>query len=65
MRVIHINQLIEAKKAAGRLKDLDDIKQLSKQKKITKINPAETSVNAVFKEDCLLRLQKILESGIS
>lgn len=33
IRVVHINHLIEAKKAAGRLKDLDDIKQLQKRKK--------------------------------
>ena len=33
IRLIHINQLIEAKKAAGRLKDLDDIQQLQKRKK--------------------------------
>jgi hypothetical protein len=33
IRVVHINHLIEAKKAAGRLKDLDDIKQLQKKKK--------------------------------
>lgn len=32
IRVIHINHLIEAKKAAGRLKDLDDINQLQKRK---------------------------------
>lgn len=30
IRIIHINQLIEAKKSAGRLKDLDDIEQLQK-----------------------------------
>ena len=33
IRLIHINQLIEAKKAAGRLKDLDDIQQLQKRRK--------------------------------
>ncbi len=33
IRLLHINQLIEAKKAAGRLKDLDDIEQLQKRKK--------------------------------
>ncbi|MBN8674671.1 MAG: hypothetical protein J0L56_11080 [Chitinophagales bacterium] len=33
IRVIHINHLVEAKKAAGRLKDLDDINQLQKLKK--------------------------------
>ncbi len=33
IRMIHINHLIEAKKASGRLKDLDDIKQLQKKKK--------------------------------
>jgi predicted nucleotidyltransferase len=33
IRIIHINQLIEAKKASGRLKDLDDIKQLQRKKK--------------------------------
>ncbi len=33
IRMIHINHLIEAKKAAGRLKDLDDINQLQKRKK--------------------------------
>lgn len=32
IRVVHINQLIEAKKAAGRLKDLDDIKQLQRKR---------------------------------
>lgn len=32
IRLIHINQLIQAKKAAGRLKDLDDIKQLQRKK---------------------------------
>ena len=32
IRVLHINHLIEAKKAAGRLKDLDDIQQLRKRK---------------------------------
>ncbi|MBL7740966.1 MAG: hypothetical protein JNK14_17220, partial [Chitinophagaceae bacterium] len=32
IRVLHINQLIEAKKASGRLKDLDDIQQLQKRK---------------------------------
>ncbi len=29
VRLIHLNQLIEAKKAAGRYKDLDDIENLS------------------------------------
>jgi hypothetical protein len=33
IRMIHINHLIEAKKASGRLKDLDDINQLQKKKK--------------------------------
>jgi hypothetical protein len=33
-RAVHINHLIEAKKAAGRLKDLDDIKTTSKKEKI-------------------------------
>jgi predicted nucleotidyltransferase len=33
IRIIHINQLIEAKKASGRLKDLDDIKQLQRKRK--------------------------------
>lgn len=33
IRVVHINQLIEAKKASGRLKDLDDINQLQRKKK--------------------------------
>ncbi len=33
IRTIHINSLIEAKRAAGRLKDLDDIEQLQKHKK--------------------------------
>lgn len=33
IRIIHINQLIEAKKASGRLKDLDDIQQLQRKKK--------------------------------
>ena len=32
IRIIHINHLIEAKKASGRLKDLDDINQLKKKK---------------------------------
>jgi predicted nucleotidyltransferase len=31
--LIHINELIKAKKASGRLKDLDDIKQLQRRKK--------------------------------
>ena len=29
IRFIHLNNLIEAKKAAGRFKDLDDIEKLS------------------------------------
>lgn len=33
IRVIHFNDLIRAKKATGRLKDLDDINQLQKRKK--------------------------------
>jgi hypothetical protein len=33
IRIIHINHLIDAKKASGRLKDLDDINQLQKRKK--------------------------------
>lgn len=33
IRIIHINHLIAAKKASGRLKDLDDINQLQKRKK--------------------------------
>lgn len=33
VRIIHINHLLQAKKASGRLKDLDDIKQLQKRKK--------------------------------
>lgn len=33
VRVIHINHLIDAKNASGRLKDLDDINQLQKKKK--------------------------------
>jgi len=33
VRLVHINHLIQAKKAAGRLKDLDDIQQLQKRKK--------------------------------
>lgn len=33
IRVLHINHLMEAKKAAGRLKDLDDIQQLRKRNK--------------------------------
>ncbi len=33
IRMIHINHLIVAKKASGRLKDLDDINQLQKKKK--------------------------------
>ena len=31
VRTIHLNHLLEAKKAAGRLKDLDDIDQLTKE----------------------------------
>ncbi len=33
VRYLHMNSLIEAKKAAGRYKDLDDIQQLQKRKK--------------------------------
>lgn len=33
IRMIHLNQLLESKRASGRLKDLDDIKQLQKIKK--------------------------------
>ena len=33
VRFLHINSLIDAKKAAGRYKDLDDISQLQKRKK--------------------------------
>jgi hypothetical protein len=33
VRFLHINSLIDAKKAAGRYKDLDDINQLQKSKK--------------------------------
>lgn len=33
IRVVHINQLIEAKRNSGRLKDLDDIQQLQRKKK--------------------------------
>lgn len=33
IRMIHINHLIQAKRAAGRLKDLDDINQLQKKMK--------------------------------
>lgn len=33
VRYLHINSLIEAKKAAGRYKDLDDINQLQKRKR--------------------------------
>jgi hypothetical protein len=33
VRYLHINSLIEAKKAAGRYKDLDDINQLQKRNK--------------------------------
>jgi hypothetical protein len=33
IRIIHINNLIDAKKASGRFKDLDDIEQLQKLKK--------------------------------
>ncbi|MGB3008339.1 MAG: hypothetical protein WBC06_17620 [Chitinophagaceae bacterium] len=33
IRMIHIDHLIEAKKASVRLKDLDDISQLQKGKK--------------------------------
>lgn len=33
IHLVHINQLLTAKKAAGRLKDLDDIKQLQRKKK--------------------------------
>ncbi|MEO7924412.1 MAG: DUF6036 family nucleotidyltransferase [Chitinophagaceae bacterium] len=32
VRYLHINNLIEAKRAVGRLKDLDDISQLQKRK---------------------------------
>lgn len=31
IRFVHINHLIEAKKAAGRYKDLDDKEQLTKK----------------------------------
>lgn len=31
VRIIHLNQLIEAKRAAGRNKDLNDIEQLPKE----------------------------------
>ena len=31
VRTLHLNHLIEAKKKAGRLKDLDDIQQLTKK----------------------------------
>lgn len=34
IRMIHLNHLITAKKAAGRLKDLDDIQQLTRKKKL-------------------------------
>ena len=30
VRTLHLNNLLQAKKEAGRLKDLDDIEQLSK-----------------------------------
>jgi hypothetical protein len=33
IRLVHINQLLTAKRAAGRLKDLDDIKQLQRKNK--------------------------------
>jgi hypothetical protein len=33
IRFLHINSLLDAKKAAGRYKDLDDINQLRKAKK--------------------------------
>lgn len=33
IRFLHLNSLIDAKKAAGRYKDLDDINQLQKGKK--------------------------------
>ncbi|MBC7826803.1 MAG: hypothetical protein H7122_03580 [Chitinophagaceae bacterium] len=33
VRTLHINHLIDAKKKAGRLKDLDDIKQLKRKTK--------------------------------
>ncbi|MBP8115248.1 MAG: hypothetical protein KAY50_07825 [Chitinophagaceae bacterium] len=33
VRYLHLNSLIEAKKAAGRYKDLDDIHQLQRKKK--------------------------------
>lgn len=33
VRYLHMNSLIEAKKAAGRYKDLDDINQLQRKKK--------------------------------
>jgi len=31
IRTIHLNHLLQAKKEAGRLKDLDDIDQLTKK----------------------------------
>ena len=34
IRTLHFNHLIESKKQAGRLKDLDDIEQLTRNKKI-------------------------------
>ncbi len=34
VRFMHINQLIEAKKAAGRMKDIIDIEELEKIKKL-------------------------------
>lgn len=34
IRFLHINSLLDAKRAAGRYKDLDDIQQLQKRKKI-------------------------------
>ena len=31
VKTLHLNHLLQAKKAAGRLKDLDDIEQLTKE----------------------------------
>lgn len=33
VKVIHINHLIQAKQAAGRLKDLDDVKKLQRKRR--------------------------------
>jgi ribosomal protein S18 acetylase RimI-like enzyme len=38
IRTLHLNNLIQAKKEAGRLKDLDDIQQLTKNKILSFVN---------------------------